>query len=140
MIFSHYLDVIDGIKTQTRRVVKDGETFHRATSNSLRSVDDEQPWVWTKSRWMKWQVGRTYAIQSHRSSPTLGRFKLTGIRREPLWELTAEDAEKEGYDSRVTFRQDWDRINILPGHRWEDNPEVWVLDMEPCAPRVAVPA
>lgn len=131
MIFKNYLDVIDGNKTQTRRVVKEGETLHPAAITGLRSIDEQKPWVWTAKRWLKWQVGRTYAIQSHRSGPALGRFRLTGIRREPLWEITAEDAIKEGYHSRVDFRQDWDRINILKGHRWEDNPTVWVLDIEP---------
>jgi hypothetical protein len=140
MIFQHYIDVIDGTKTQTRRVVKDGETLHPAAITGLRSIDDQKPWIWTAKRWLKWQVGRTYAIQAGRSGPTLGRFRLTGIRRESLWEITAEDAEAEGYSSRVAFRQDWDRINITKGHQWEDNPMVWCLTIEPAITRDAAPS
>jgi len=132
MIFSETWEaVLEGRKTQTRRVAKDGD--------ELRYWDAYTPYVYSRGR-RKWQVGRTYAIQPGRGKKALGRFLLTDIHKERLQEITIEDAVAEGclYDTVgsfyhpdpiATFAFLWDTIH-KPGERFADDPEVWILTME----------
>lgn len=148
MIFKQYLDVIEGKKTQTRRLVKKGDkpyilqrriaAVEMANGNLKWKVDRETIDWFTKAGvgFNSGSIGGgsslrpSYAIQSHRTGPALGKFRITEIRLEDLYDITWDDAVLEGFGSRIEFRQEWDRINIRKGDQWEDNPKVWVLGIE----------
>lgn len=146
MIFKQIEEILNGKKTQTRRVVKDCETL-------LLEVDNRTT-VYTNNR-IKWQVGRTYAVVPkrgaatyiHNGNPT--RIRITNIRKEPLQEITLKDARAEGIwldgdcwhtsvmparmiwsDPRSAYQNLWKAINKTRGARWEDNPTVFVIDFE----------
>jgi hypothetical protein len=136
MIFKQHELVLDGTKTQTRRVVKDSEFeqyFHSGMFGVPKYNDD---WiVRVKNPRLKWEVGKYYAVVPKRGKPGIGRIRLTEIRRERLQDITEEDAKAEGcewdyFTAREDYRLLWESINKRKGTRWEDNPEVWVLTFE----------
>ena len=143
MIFSNGLDdkVRDGTKTQTRRLVKETDEILDWTA---------KPWMTTtifrnnRILWETWQSEKTYAIQSGRGKKGNGRFRITKIRKETLQSITEADAKAEGVpkivrttsawfrnEATVSFQQLWNSIHKKPGDRWDSNPEVWVLEIEP---------
>ena len=140
MIFSNGLDdkVRDGSKTQTRRLVgeMDESIFWKA-----------KPWmpttVYRNNRilWETWQTGKTYAIQSGRGKKGDGRFRITSIRKERVQDINCKDCIAEGVTTKarghnaglhliVQFSRLWASLHKKRGARWEDNPEVWVLEIE----------
>lgn len=129
MTFQQWSQVLDGSKTQTRRVIRTGE--------HLLPLSNGDEVVYSGGR-TKWKIGRTYAIQPGRGQKALGRFKLLAIRREWLWEISIEDIKAEGVrpliPDDVLFRLGWlglwNSINRRKGHRHQDNPEVWALGLE----------
>lgn len=165
MIFRQWEQVLDGTKTQTRRLVKErdygwaiGHIEREDGSLSLRysevcSIDCRD------RDYLRWQLGRTYAVQPNRGKKAVGRFKLLHLGRERLWEISEEDAKAEGVSLRGMYGLDyipghrklgdergfpdhqrvpglrgayamlWDSINRR-GYRWENNPVVWVLSFE----------
>jgi hypothetical protein len=150
MIFSP-LDaekILTGKKTQTRRLVKNGEKCFDGITVSATwvhkimgaSPTDHRTWA---PYYGKWQVGRTYAVQPGRGKKAIGRFRLLDIRREYLQDISHNDALAEGFSIehplnnygtgsvvRDAFAEFWDSINTEPCGRWKDNPEVWVLEFE----------
>lgn len=142
MIFTpdHIEDILAGRKTMTRRVCKQFE--------SLRF--DPNP-VWNAAvrgcGRVKWEVGKTYAVQPGRGKPAVTRIRITAIRQERLQDISPDDVWLEGvrcdidhgpfdiglnvweYDLE-TYRRIWDSINTRPGTLWADNPLVWVLTFE----------
>ena len=127
--------VLDGTKTQTRRLVKEGERFVPGGC----SFDDA---VMRPGKGfadiLKWEVGRTYAIQPGRGKKAVGCFLLVSLRREPLRSISFDDACAElgrsnrsfaWYGAKVRpkelFAKLWDSI-YPKGARWIDNPDVWV--------------
>ena len=153
LIFKNYIGVIEGKKTQTRRIVRHGEQPHmlqhriaavRMANGNLKWKVDDGRIDWFTKAGVGWNSGSrgggssiqpSYAIQSHRTGPALARFRITAIRQEDLYDITWDDAELEGFETRIEFRQEWDRINLRKGDRWEDNPRVWVLDIEYAPPQ-----
>lgn len=116
--------IIDGSKTQTRRLVKEGEFLIEGFEKNPNNI-----WVFNNnSQRIKWQVGKDYAVQSGRGKPTVLickdcslvsanscllnihchceddnwkplRVRLTAIRRERLLDITEEEAKKEGFEA-----------------------------------------
>lgn len=148
MIFQHtYAQVLDGTKTQTRRLVGEGEepnSWRQGGENDptineviVRSKYDERYDLW---KWRaKYVVGKTYAIQPGRGKKAVGRILVTTIRKQRLQDISDEDAGKEtgirvppyGDNARFTFLHLWNEVhNGTKGALWEDNPEVWVLEFE----------
>ncbi len=130
MIFASGLcdRVLDGSKTQTRRLIKPGEV---ARIHPRRVVD-------LNGR-TKWQVGRTYAVQPGRGKRAVGRIRITRIRTERLQDIRPEDVVAEGFGrwrgmhqaaNMTELSMMWDRLHTQPGTRWDDNPLVWVLEFE----------
>ena len=135
MIFSNGLDdkVRDGTKTQTRRLVR---------LHDWRNPVGEITEVCGGHNRLKWKVGRTYAIQPKRGAKGDGRFRIIKIRKENIQSITETDARAEGVrklyrcpqwmpnEAILSFKQLWGSINKKKGTRWEDNPLVWVLEIE----------
>ena len=77
MIFKQYQQVLDGTKTQTRRPVKEGDEGVEL-QGSIAAVFAH------RGSKLKWQVGRTYAVQPGRGKKAVGRIRIIKIRRERL--------------------------------------------------------
>ena len=142
-------EVLDGMKTQTRRLVKEGDfqldwpmtcVFREMKSGGDRLI---------------WRENQTYAVQPGRGKHAIGRIGIIDIRREQLQEISYEDIGAEGITSigpvpintaylmtgakdqnelkqtlfRAEFAGLWDHLHPK-GKRWEDNPEVWVLEFD----------
>jgi len=137
MIFRQWQQVLDGTKTQTRRLVKSQErAYHEWPGYPKLPIE-----FVTTYRRIKWRVGKTYAIQPGRGKKAVGRFLLLAIRREKLQDIGEADMEAEGitpsdftYAPAASLCQEWmnlwDSINTKQGTRWAENPEVWVLEFE----------
>lgn len=128
MIFKDtFNQVLSGHKTVTRRIVKEGEFLNG-------------PAVQNRQNAIKWQTGRYYAVQPGRMKKGLGKIKITAIRKERLGDITGSDAARElGWDltkqdelneqmALAAFQELWDKIHTTKGQRWDDDPEVWVID------------
>lgn len=144
----HSDQILRGEKTQVRRVVKDDEIIvldsHRDDPYGplydtvvTRTSRLPLPHQMTPIERIKWQVGRTYAIQPGRGRQGMGRIRITAIRQEALQDISYEDVIAEGMnplrsDMRTIdqFVELWNDINTRDGTRWSDNPDVWVLCFE----------
>ena len=114
--------VMDGSKTQTRRLVKDGDF----------SVEWPMMCVFsgTKGNRLRFRENQTYAVQPGRGKYAIGRIGIIKIRKECLNAITHDDAQAEGVGRSIAaFAELWDSIHPK-GKRWIDNPEVWVLEFE----------
>ena len=144
MIFKQVQEVLDGTKTQTRRLVKEGDlglclTVYRP---------DEITWVGYSNHRTRWTVLGDYAVQPGRGKKSIGRIRITKIRRERLQEIIADDCRAEGITDddisaawgpvggtsipivlKHSFKALWNSLYRKPC-RWEDNPDVWVLEFE----------
>lgn len=126
--------VLAGLKTQTRRIVKEGEFALFDDSHKVSAVAS----VVNQHARIKWVVGKTYAIQPGRGKPAIGHLKLKQIRRESLQAITIKEIWLEGFgskerkttDEKDWYKELWDSINKTKGTRWADNPDIWVLTFE----------
>ena len=79
-------------KSQTRRPVKPNEVLdHQAICGDTVYITDR-----VSFERIKWQMGRTYAVQPGRGKKSVGRIRITKIRRERLGMPTEADARAEG--------------------------------------------
>ena len=150
MIFQHTIEqILDGSKTQTRRVVKDGQYCSHNAQRGIYCVFE------ARDR-LKYMLDKTYAVQPGRGKKGVARIRITGIRQERVQDITAEDAKAEGCEGNYAptkgffnlkehphiccyhgrdpvahFEQLWDSIQPN-GRRWDDNPLVWVIEFELC--------
>ena len=145
--------ILDGGKTQTRRLVKEHEITIASMSDGIIAVECNGK--------VKWQVGRDYAVQLGRGRSGLWycpkcretykeitaedyneygpplcncsgfsqfteslRFKITSIRKECLLDISEEDARKEGFKNRYEFWQVFDKINNLKTKEDHDFPNL----------------
>lgn len=98
--------VLSGEKTETRRIVKEGET-----SEACRYVP-----------------GRDYAVQPGRRRRAIGRIAITDVRREKLGEITHEGALREGFSTVRAFLDYWRRLHGPAS--LDPEQEVWVINFE----------
>jgi hypothetical protein len=118
----------DGLKTQTRRLKRPGDRAEYDDAGHVVAV--------YRNGRLLWRVGNTYAICPGRGKKAIGRFKLLHVREQRLQDVTEDDAAAEGIQRRpglyvLDFAKLWDSINDKPGIRWKDDPDVWVLHVEP---------
>lgn len=156
MIFSQWKLVLNGKKTRTRRRVKPGELAQMCYGNvcdklvKFGDLDDfcgqDLKAVRMASGRLKWRCDKDYAVQPKRARPSVGRFTLSYLTVERLQDLTVQEALAEGYpyswpppvelrdtapNPIIWYAMLWNQINDRTGHRWLDNPLVWVLGWEP---------
>lgn len=106
MIFQHTSDdVLNGDKTQTRRIIKPGEyaMVRIYEGYEWQEAADADTWpfcdivsVHTSSGRVKWVVGKDYAVQPGRGKKAVGRIRVTRIWRERVQDITEDDAHAEG--------------------------------------------
>lgn len=148
MIFQHtWTLILEGRKTQTRRLVKPNQEFdrwnRRVFSSTLRGLP--LPNHMTLRQKTIYQVGNTYALQTERGGKAIARICIFDIRKTLLQDIQEWEAVAEGclpmYDTttppyevaksaRESFIDLWGAVHKRAGNRWQDNPAVWVLEFE----------
>ncbi|MEL7436047.1 MAG: hypothetical protein AAFN11_19030 [Chloroflexota bacterium] len=119
MIFQHTLEqVLQQSKTQTRRVIHPNEEAVRGRYNRIVSV--------VHNGRLKWEVGRTYAVQPARGASQVARINLTAINSEYITRINTKDAIAEGFESRQAFLSTWRKIHGDDSFSLR----VWVLRFE----------
>ena len=78
----HLRKVLDGTKTQTRRI-------HRYTLS----------------------IGKTYAVRDRWFSKAQGHIIITRKFRQQLRDISPEDVKKEGFSSLEEFKQEWTELH-----------------------------
>lgn len=119
MLFQYtYQAILDGRKTQTRRVRKDGD-------QPVYGKDGKIEAVLVNGR-EKWRVGKTYSVQPGRGKPQIARIRITGIGLENVRDISDADGAAEGSADRDDFLRLWVEVN---GAR-NASADVWVLHFE----------
>ena len=57
-------------------------------------------------------------------------LRVTNVRVEKLKNITDEDIQAEGLQSRGGFAGAWDELYLGNGFGWDKNPWVWVIEFE----------
>ena len=155
MIFLQWQQVLDGTKTQTRRPVKDDDVYEpeELGPGHIQAVFNVGHLKGTP----KYAVGKTYAVQPGRGKKSVGRIRITKIRRERLGEINHRDTIAEGIERFVNYPGDWRHQGfacpmcayssrdwtLTFAHLWDhvygdgtwermkDN-DVWVLEFQRC--------
>ena len=105
MIFQHtWQQVLDGTKTQTRRLVKPYQTLE---VDENYYPDGVYEWKSGGGARTVYLVGNTYAVQPGRGQRAVGRIRITGLRREDVREISDEDVKGEGFSSGDEFLKAW---------------------------------
>jgi hypothetical protein len=116
--------ILAGRKTHTRRPAKGGEAL--VMSSSFCVYKD----YFSDTARLKWEVGRTYAVQPGRGKRAVARFLLKNLRQEVVSHITEEDAIAEGFDNREEFFAKWRELYDGTEFDLKHNPNVWVLEFE----------
>jgi hypothetical protein len=110
MIFQFtWQKVLNGSKTQTRRIVKPNHEYdqwdHKVVSLTIDLLPLPAHMVGRKTT--VYQVGKTYAVQPGRGKAAVGRIEITGIKREDVRDISNEDVRAEGYKHVRDFLHVW---------------------------------
>jgi len=133
--------ILDGRKTQTRRVVRPqpfeidsfGNPLWGEPKKDLGYRYDKRHNPYNKGNILRIKIGNKI------TDITLG---ITNIRVERLHDITESDAVAEGcyitdndlisccnYDcSKHKYQLLWDKLNAKRGYSWDSNPFVWVIE------------
>lgn len=124
MLFQHrFIEKIkSGIKTETRRLELLGEHF--------RTFPPIPTTVCYPNGRIKWQVGRTYAVQDKRGGYAVMRIKITDITLLPLYPITSETAIAEGFDSPTEFYDYCRNLWGVDVATYHEVINVWVIKFE----------
>lgn len=151
MIFRQWEKVLSKDKTQTRRLRRPLHTTIPPHKDSVAVVRTGYHYGGKQRSRTLWVVGKDYAVQppgepgsKKRGEKSVGRIRITGIHTEPLQNISDEDLIKEGFicyediggavlddlqPDREAFIETWDDMyKDEPGYRWNDNPNIWVID------------
>lgn len=151
MIFRQWRQVLDGTKTQTRRLAKQHDHLGWYLFSDGSYLQVVLRWKTTYEErgipegyyYPIYAIGRTYAVVPKRGENGVGHFCFTEIRREQLQDIDGPDCLAEGlsaYDDQGVLKtwpdlieeytRLWDSIHKKPGTQMEDDPDVWVLTLE----------
>ena len=142
--------ILNGTKTQTRRVMRPGERVEKMILNkSPYGIPGDRLWVretWTGADDPAHKHAVHYRADGERAcrwrpSILMPRWasritlEVTGIRIERLCDITERDALAEGcvgdghvtVDARAAFKLLWGSLNAKRGYGWDANPWVWVI-------------
>ena len=114
MIFKQWQQVLDGTKTQTRRPRKDDDkafdVAYVGTHEIQRIERFGRDVSWNRTLF---EIGRTYAVQPGFAKKSVGRIRITKIRRETLWKISRADAVAEGLEgvTHIPYNERW----LAPG-------------------------
>lgn len=114
-------NIFAGVKTQTRRRVKPNDFHSRIMQQVLAESPDG------RSNRVRYGVGFEYAIQPGRGKRSVGRIRITNIRKEPVNAITEADAIAEGFASRDEFLDVW---RSLYGQDVDMTQPCWVIEFE----------
>ncbi len=149
MIFTdnRYEQVLRGQKTQTRRMMKememgigyDGRLCVQYSSGiclALPAYIDEQTVAYYKiyaighdTGRVKWELGKTYAVQPKRAAKSGGRIKITRLGYELAGDISEADAIAEGFETPQQFVECIMQIyNLTEGQA--RNTWMWVIEFE----------
>jgi hypothetical protein len=160
MIFSGDMvrAIIDGRKTQTRRIVK---SQHKpvmpfnpiVTGTGTR--EDRTPWlIWVRETWSVPEMFDSlkpseidprcvHSIRYHADGIKAGKtrpsifmprwasritLEVTDIQSDNLQNISFEDSEKEGFKNTWEFCLKWQKLHGVGS--WNENPVVWVISFE----------
>lgn len=101
MIFKPELahKILAGQKTQTRRLVQDPRPATRKNGTAYLTTP------------FRPRVEQDLAIQKGRGKEAIGRITVTDVRREPVGEITHDDAQAEGFRNVEAFKAYWVRLH-----------------------------
>ena len=136
--------ILDGTKTQTRRIFKEGRTPFYAGQ-----------YLWVKETWRLERVGKVSQVIYRTADGFVGSkwksslfmpkkftrlvLQVECVKTEKLQDITDEDAWAEGMrlpifssssSPRDQFHKLWDIINAKKGYSWDSNPLVWVVEFK----------
>lgn len=146
MIFKQWQQVLDGTRTQTRRI--ENEDDYGWTTGNMHKINPRTgteylaySTVHSANHRVRFGVGRLLPVIPKRGQKAIRddagnirRVCITAIHRERLHDITEADAKAEGVNSVEEYRALWNSINTKKGIRWEDNPSVWVIQFEVVKP------
>lgn len=102
--------IIDGIKTQTRRPDRVDERIATDENNRILKV-------WSGAGVKRYAVGQIYAVQPGRGKLGIAHIKLLEIWREDVRTISHDDAIAEGFTDRSEFWKAWMTMYDKVGRR-----------------------
>jgi len=117
MIFQHTHElVLTGRKTQTRRIQKPWQALMRFDFGEADPLHGEPFVCDTRTGRVVYQAGKTYAVQSGRGKPAIGRIYIEDISSQDVRKIRDEDVRAEGFASKVNFLETWTQMHDKPAH------------------------
>ena len=122
--------VVDGTKTQTRRIKKKDEHFEDGRVFTFDTYSFKER--------TRWEVGKTYAVQPARGKSAIGRIRITGIREQDVREISDADVRAEGFAAKADFLKTWTQMHDKPAfylmadlqNRPAERYQAWVLEFQ----------
>lgn len=123
MIFVHKLnEVLDGSKTQTRRLFKPGEAlcgFAPGKPNWTHAV--------ISNGRVRYKIDSTYAVCPGRTKPAVARIRIVDIREEDVRNISEEDAIAEGFIDKANFLAVWTYMyDAVSSFAWDSDKNYYI--------------
>lgn len=137
MIFRQWQQVLDGTKTQTRRLWNEGDEGFYYSLHQPPRPDNITDIIDANGR-IRFSRSQLLPVIPKRAQKAIrlpdgemARVRITQLRHERLQDISETDARAEGVESVEAYRALWESINgKTKGIRWADNPEVVVITFE----------
>ena len=114
--------IINGTKTQTRRLKKHGSYLRGEIVYETHIKDG------ITEKKIKWKRGKDYTVQAGRGKKGLLKITITKIRKQKLLDITEQDAKAEGFKNVNEFLKEFSKI--YGSKIVKLNPETWVLNFK----------
>jgi hypothetical protein len=134
--------ILDGRKTQTRRLHNHGEIGDRLWVRETWKLSSGHVWFKADGEPPQEEIDMQGGRWRWRPSIFLPRvfsriiLEITGVRQERLQDITNTDRIAEGIlkstnrDMFLAFQRLWDSINAKRGYAWDTNPMVWAIEFK----------